>query len=570
MFPQAAKNQLKESLRLTSDLLEREWHEYATARDVTDLCAGATDDASKIYFILTWVSSKAQDLQLWAKRATFILRANEEITFSHRSQRRELLKTLLYVEHLQDEADVRSEVAQRMPDVNSHPQMIAQASVFMSKRILSDLISNAVLCRNAIDDTPAESDAEDHPVHDAAPADDLSPIHDKLLKQFQDFPEQRQPGKNAFLFATIESDRLASRLVSMPSPGGNNALWAMIACHLLQDHGTDSTQHAWDKLAASNIKRPTEKDKVGKWTDRLCALWGCLPFSQKAAKHFEDVWWETADRAEHLLQAANVEMECTDLLYLITHLVYVQNAYMTLDLHPSKVEYLRKTFLPKVEEQIRDHFFEGRFQITLNNIELLVELADFLRAVGLPVPRELQSALAQVTASDMLSWLEELPKDVEGAAHTVFLFERRLNPTTSEARKSRVLKLFGTVYANQRAPTVPAQNPNVSSRLRPRKPPQQAEPNMCEQWHAQDSDCPMKPQHQCVNERLRKRQFAATYIAGSTISDAGRGLFAAKAIQQGQFIAEYTGQVFTLEVSIPILNSLPVFTPGQLQEQRPA
>ena len=121
---------------------------------------------------------------------------------------------------------------------------------------------------------------------------------------------------------------------------------------------------------------------------------------KRQAKKFDKVWWWAAKHAEYLMQTPDIETECSDLLYLITHLVYVQTAYMTIQMDPVKVGQV----LVFIQKQKNEHFIDVECEINLNNVELLVELADFVRAVGFLflLPRDLLRAFAQVRSSQML------------------------------------------------------------------------------------------------------------------------------------------------------------------------
>ena len=200
-------------------------------------------------------------------------------------------------------------------------------------------------------------------------------------------------------------------------------------------------------------------------------------------------------------------------------------------------------FLWYIQKQFQDRFFDVECEININNVELLVELADFVRALGFPVPRALQLAFAQVTSAQVLLWLQELTSNLDGAAHVVYLFQRRLNPAVSLARKARVAEMFSSVCASPVTHDDPAPETTGRYNFRPRTAQQNQGLSLCEAWHGLNSDCPTSPKHNCTNERLRQGQFAETFVAQSSIAGGGRGVFAKKTIVAGQFLAEYTGQV---------------------------
>jgi hypothetical protein len=421
-----AKTLLKESLRSTIDLMNGEWHESATVNDLIELCEAASNDQAKILLILSWVASKPHDVNSWAARATLIRLACKNITFSSTAHERELLKTLLYCDSHHDEADVRQEISERTPDPVAHAQTLNDAHVFISLRTITSLMENAQRYLNAFPNSKSADHDEDMVSErdDSPPADDLSIIHQTLWQQFQNCRGVRLPGKNAFLFAMSESDWLATQLVSLRSPDNKDGIWAKVACHILQIQETASCKKQWESFASKQVRKPKDDGDIDEWTARLCALWGCLPFTNIAAEKFDSVWWRAANYAESLIHQPDMEMECTTLLYLITHLVYVQTAYMILPMDPHKREHLRGTFGWYIKKQIQERFIDVGCELKLNNVELLVELADFMRAVGFPVPMPLRHAFAQVTSAQVLFWLQGLRGNLDGAAHVVYLFQR--------------------------------------------------------------------------------------------------------------------------------------------------
>lgn len=544
-----AKTQLLDALRQADDVLAGPWHERATVLDLVELCSvHRADDKRKVFYVLTWVSA-FPNLSSWPERATDIQSHLDLISLQCPSQKRELCKTLLYIGGRQPEESIRQEMDEKMRELGGQDEAFKEADRWFSMRFLPGLIAKVEAFRHEL-----EVGQDLRSSNDAGQSDDsvLSPAHDRLLKRFKSKRKLHISGKYAFLFATAEHDVLASRLAVLPASRQSDAIFQKVAREILGIDANLAPLHDWNKYGTTYVNaKMSPRYRPGRWTDWLCIVWACVPFCSLAADGFETAWWSAASYAEAALleQDAEKEPQATDTLYLITHLVYVANAYMTLDLDKHKAKHLRENFLTFVQTYIQDRFLEQECKIDINNIELLVELADFLRAIGRHVPDELDKAFRALTTSDLDSWLENLSDNLEGAAHVLFLFNRRLAPRTSHSRRVKMKELFGRAYS--KAQPEPVTNPvvNYGYGLRKRKPLCTPTPDVdqCHSRHRQEMDCPKLPEHGCINQRVRMRRWAPTHIAPSTVPNAGQGVFASQLIKAGEFLAEYTGKVFGSE-----------------------
>jgi hypothetical protein len=586
-----ARNQLLHALcRVTN-------FNHATYRDIAKLCNVLhKDDAAKVFYILTWISAVGHDLPYLQLRASLVRSNMGSIQFQCGHAWMDLFNTLTFLRDPERDAVERRQVlADKMPCVESPLQAIKMAELLINSSVMSELEAIAasftevrkaelLVARGVILDheEPTEMLMDEQravePQSSSDEDDDIEPSTTQLAPPSQAQATlfdalQRRPaleiaGKYAFLFAIWEHDWLASQLATVPASAPDNALWRKIALKLMGRPDNCRDIYDWNLLLRSHIDAPSKPRKAGKqqtinsmWTEkwlyRLCFVWGCVPFCVEAASRFESFWWLAAAHAENQFQDPDHEYEpdATALLYLITHLVYTANAYMALDLNPIKLTYLEDTFLSFVTRNISERFLQVTNTVTRPNIELLVELADFCRAVGRPVPSRLLHAFDALTSSNLEEWLKQLIErrqpNIDGAAHVCALFERRLAPPISVRRNRSIRSLFAKAYDCPQAAPVPSPVPSTTRILRKRKRPcpQPTNPDRCDEWYEQESDCPLLPVHACKNQRLRLSQFSRTYIEQSRMAIAGNGVFAAESISAGEFVAEYTGEVTVFKVA---------------------
>src|SRR5689334_16671516 len=95
-------------------------------------------------------------------------------------------------------------------------------------------------------------------------------------------------------------------------------------------------------------------------------------------------------------------------VYLLTHLVYVATDYMTADMALDKQTCLRSAFIQWARTQITERLFNSEWEVhAKSNFEVIVESADFLVALDVELPDELQRAFREVNDQTVEGWLDD-------------------------------------------------------------------------------------------------------------------------------------------------------------------
>jgi hypothetical protein len=340
-------------------------------------------------------------------------------------------------------------------------------------------------------------------------------------------------GKNAFLFALVNRRALALQLIQIQTDHEGDELWRCLASRILRMPYSSNVAFS-SLIDRGSMPHAMTSDGLRDCMDNLCHAWGCATFLDPTVD-FEPLWWDAARYAQYWRAPDNIaveQCEIVNLIYLVTHLVYTGNAYMSLSLSADKLAYFKTHWVAYIVWQQEDLLLQAYPSIRHDNFEMLVEICDFFVALNQPIPDQLWENLCTVTESTISDWISN-DDDQDSVAHMLFLYYRLhyLQRSKSCVNLKFLLVTQSSVSVHTR-------------RLTRKRTSRHSEVDHCSLNASQAIDClrscPGYAGHPCTNQRLRCR-FPLVHVQKTKFT--GFGLFASEAILPGQIIAEYEGEV---------------------------